>query len=212
MALGTCAALAQSPSWEQLRTLEHDYSFTVFEKGGQCHDNAVIQEITPSEIVITWNEFVNGQSTIQTKRIGRATVLAVDAGHNIVYSGRSSWRDVRDARPGYGERLRVMTATGNKITGALAAVSDTGLTLSVFGRKHEISRSQIKTIDYLRQRPLSDSGEYIAQEAPGLLLFSPGTWVRVAGVSPKLAVRLYDSSLPQDDSELTCTPARQLKQ
>ena len=186
-----------------LHTLKVKYSLDVYETNGQCRIG-ILEEVTPTKLVLAWSERVQGQQISHAEEIEGKDVLAVGTGHDLVYSGRSSWRDVQDAKPGHAERLLVITNTGQEWSGIVSGISDTDLTLSMVGKKQQIRKSDIRTVDYIRQRPQSDASEYLSEEAPGLLLFSPDTWARASGISPKLHVRIYDSLLPEDDRKLTC--------
>jgi hypothetical protein len=201
----SAVALAQSRSWSELQTLKHNYEMEIFQKNGQCH-TGVIDKITPSSLVavLYGKELANAQLAKHTQEINKDDVLALGSGHNIVYSGRSSWIDVREAKPAHAEWLSVRTIGGEEIKGSVDSISDSELVLNVFGSKRSVPKSQIKTVDYVRQRPMSEDEEYFAQEAPELLPLSPDYWLRAAGLSSKLHVRLYDSSLPEDNSAHPC--------
>ncbi len=196
---------AQSRSWDELQTLKHNYEMEVFQKDGQCN-TGVTEKVTPTSLVVTFygKELANGRVDRQTKEINKSDVLALGSGHNILYSGRSSWIDVGEAKPSHAEWLSVTTTGGEQINGSVIAITDSALSLSVMGRERSIPKSEAKTIDYVRQRPFTQNGDYLWREAPELLIFSPDVWLRSAGVSPKLHVRLYDSALPEDDGTHPC--------
>lgn len=199
----TLGCLAQSQGWDDLRTLRKKYSVDVYEIDGRCF-SGTIQGVTANGIVFTTDQWVQAQLVTREKAIDRKDILAIGAGHDVLFSSRSSWSDVEDVKPQHAELLHILTKAGRSLTGAPVAVSGTQLTLSVWGKKYEIRKSEIAAVDYVRQCPATSAGEYVAQEAPVLLLFSPDTWTRAAGISPKLHVRIYDMSLPEDDRKLTC--------
>jgi hypothetical protein len=67
-----------------------------------------------------------------------------------------------------------------------------------------LPKGGILTVDYLRQRPISDGAEYLIQEVPVLMLFSPDTWARAAHLEPRLSVRIFDASRPEDGPMPKC--------
>jgi hypothetical protein len=94
------------------------------------------------------------------------------------------------------------------MSGAVLAATDTQIVLKSFAATRPIAKQDIATVDYIRQKPVTDGEEYIAEEAPILLFFAPMTYVRAAGISAKLQVRIYDASKLEDDTALVCKPSK----
>ena len=211
MSLCASSQIARSQNWNELETLRRNYTTPVFSRDGACHI-ATLQEVTSRSLTILWQEPENRQMVARSQQISKQDILSVGNAHEVLYSGRSSWRDVQDAKPAHGESLDVTTVTGESYSGSVHAISTTELTLGVRGRKKTFEKSNIRTVTYVRQRPYSDSEEYLAQEAAYLMFFWPDTWRRAAGLGPKLHVMLYDSSLPEDDSELKCDIVQSVRQ
>lgn len=125
----------------------------------------------------------------------------------IIYSGRSSWSDVGSYR-GYPTGAVRITAkqSGTQYHGELAAFSDTSVTVSQRGGAVHLPTSQIATLSIISYTPLSDYNEYWAEECilPPVCLLNPSLWPRLLGYRLKIEVRLFDSSMPEQDDPLTC--------
>ena len=125
---------------------------------------------------------------------------------NEFHSGRSSWSDVVQI---VGRRfhpdIAVVTKSGEEHKGKLLAVSETGLTIGHAGKKTNINKSEISIVRYIRPKPLSDFAEYSDDELAWMKVFDPQLWPRMLHLQ-SMSIRLYDSSLPQDDSTIISTP------
>jgi len=53
-----------------------------------------------------------------------------DRVHDALYSGRSSWSDLKDIDPGSGESVTLVTSDGKEHSGKVAAVDENQVTLS----------------------------------------------------------------------------------
>jgi len=186
---------AQTSGWDALRTLQNRYELQFYKVDGSCR-YAQIVKFTTSSVTIRWSQ--NAQETLIPGQI-----LMVGAGHDVVYSGRSSWYDVREAKPGHAERLEIQTKAGRRYAGSLVSSSDDQIVLRHAGQQTTLTKAEIATADYISQKPPTDGQAYMSQEAPYLELFDPDVWMRGLGLSSKLRIRLYDSSKPQDDRPLS---------
>jgi len=73
------------------------------------------------------------------------------------------------------------------------------------GKKTNINKSEISIVRYIRPKPLSDFAEYSDDELAWMKVFDPQLWPRMLHLQ-SMSIRLHDSSLPQDDSTIVCTP------
>ena len=124
--------------------------------------------------------------------------------HDLVFTSRSSWKNVIAASPGHAERLEVLVKNGQRYSGKPLSVSDGAIEMESSTGRRMIVKQDVSTVDYIRQKPLTDGELYIEQEAPFLLMFSPETYVRMSGISSKLSVRLYDATLPEQNDSIVC--------
>ena len=119
----------------------------------------------------------------------RAPTSSTAAGVRGPTFGR--YRPTRVAEQG-GERLEVVTRSGARLTGKTATVSDVEITLA----GHRIPKADVSQVYYLRVKPLSDNWEHAFRES--LTLYPLSLLFQIH----KIAVLLYDSSLPEDNTPL----------
>ena len=55
------------------------------------------------------------------------------------------------------------------------------------------------------QKPLSNSAAYADDELTFLKIFDPELWPKLFGLQGSLDVRLFDASLPEDNTPVVCT-------
>jgi hypothetical protein len=56
----------------------------------------------------------------------------------------------------------------------------------------------------VRFKPVSEAHKYYAQEAYGLQFLDPKAWQYLLRIDALMSVLLYDSTLPEDNSPLSC--------
>jgi hypothetical protein len=141
--------------------------------------------------------------------VGEST-WAADA-HNFIYSARSSWEDVKHIYPNKLENVKVRLKDGKTITGSTIQASDDRLTLKHLGRTVEASKREIAEVDYIRFKPVSEVHEYVQREGAGLQFLDPKMWQYLLRINAVMPVRIYEASLPEDDSPLprTCEATRE---
>jgi hypothetical protein len=188
-------------SWINLSHVSHRSTLTFAEKNGVC-ESGTVSKVDDSSVTIV----IADKKQLQLRK-DKLLQVGEGGAHNLVYSARSSWSDVSKAAPGHAESLLVVAMDGKKYSGKPISVSDTSIVLKTLTTTETISKRNTSTVIYVRQKPLTDSEEYFAQEAPFLLLFSPTSYVRAAGISLKLKVRLYEARMQEDNSEIICNPS-----
>ena len=173
-------------------TWARDYSFVLRDGTSAA---GVVLSVSPDSVTLS----VRGEppsTKTSTVTLERSNVLRVDdgvKGADLIYSGRSSWSDVRAIPPYEGvERLEVVTRSGARLTGKTATVSDVEITLA----GHRIPKADVSQVYYLRVKPLSDNWEHAFRES--LTLYPLSLLFQIH----KIAVLLYDSSLPEDNTPL----------
>ena len=106
--------------------------------------------------------------------------------------------------PKFPTRIRVETKDGQKYEGTLTDVSDEGLTLLSDGKSIDWQKAKIAKVSYIIRRPASDSAIYMDEEGMFLKFFDPELWPYFFGVEGSWNIKLYDASLPEDDSQIVC--------
>lgn len=202
MAKGRAQAVPAEDGWNNLSRVSHSSSLTFIKRDASCESGTVLKADGTS---VTIKRYQRPPVTIPKQEL----LQAGEGGpHNLVFSGRSSWSDAINAHPGHAESLLIVMKDGERYSGKPISTTDTTIVLNTLTQTKTLTKQDILTVDYVRQKPLTDDEEYLAQEAGFLLLFSPMSYVRAAGVSLKLDVHLYDASKPEDNSEVICKPTK----
>jgi len=126
--------------------------------------------------------------------------------YDVIYNDKSSWSDLKGVagleKFGVsGQEVKVVKTDGKTYEGRLWTVSETQLELDRTGRKLEIAKGDVAQVYSLRPKPLTDSEKYSAQED---FWIDPRLWPYYLHLVPRLSVRLYDSSLPEDNTLVRC--------
>ena len=124
--------------------------------------------------------------------------------HNMIYSGRSSWTDVQSIKARPKEPIRVITKDSKRYEGAVVSATDQDITISKSGRTARVLKNDVSQVFYIRIKPASDSAQYADQELFLLKVLDPELWPYMLGINSKIAVRLYDVSLPEDNRPANC--------
>lgn len=160
-------ATEQSDAWQKLGTLERTNLYTIVLRDKSCQTGR-IQTVESDKIILTTG------ATVQ-----RSDVVWVGGGlsaHNILYSGRSSWDEVKRAQAASPESLTIRLRSGRVLTGPEISASDTGVTIKRFGRHVSTAKPDIAHVDYVRFKPVSEAHRYFAQEAAYLAVLDPKVW------------------------------------
>jgi hypothetical protein len=201
-------ALGQSKKddqWENLKQITRRRTYLYIDRGLHC-GNAKIDQVT--EQAVTLKRSDNTKITIERQdllRLGEWGLSAV----GIIYSGRSSWSDVRNKPhsskdPQKSARLRVVTLDGKSHEGQLIEVDDTHLALVEADNRTQLERIDISKVYHLRFKPYSDRAEYVAEELPLIWALDPEV-LKYALDFARIPVLLYDSSVAQDESAIECS-------
>jgi hypothetical protein len=153
--------------------------------------------------------------------IARANLLRIERGRSgtvspyqslfVVYSGRSSWADIisfipfLSKSPSYEVSMLIATSDGKIQKGNLKDATETEIILrDSFGKETRIPKTQVSWVDYLRIKPLSDDQEFYAEELAWMVIFDPVLYPRMFHLGDRMPVRLYDCTLPEDNSPTQC--------
>lgn len=134
--------------------------------------------------------------------VARLDVLQVKDGlhqFGILYSGRSSWRDVQ-AVPHSREHLSITLKSGESVRGEPIGSTDSQLSVKRPKSVMDIAKADIALVYYLRMKPAPANR---LQEFP-VEFFDPRIWPYIFNVGVQLRVPLFNSTLPEDDSIIQC--------
>lgn len=197
---------AADGGWQNLKRMRTDRDYTVLMRNGSCITGRVAAVDTGALELFEPRESANQKTTKTDVRIieaNRNDVLRVTDTrfgdpHDTIYSGRSSWTDVKASRPkGKAEWLKVVDKRGKERTCKTPEASDDGLRCGT----EEISKKDIARVYYVRLKPASDWLEYASGEGVGGL--DPRTWFNYMLLG-RIDVLLFDSALPEDNQAAAC--------
>jgi hypothetical protein len=189
-------AAGKNDPWNVLKNITHRSTLAFMVSGADCIKGKILS-VTDDSIKIKLQG--GGSITIERRRLVRVEGYGV----GVIYSGRSSWADAKAIRHDLDGRARVFTKDGKKYEGKTQAL-DTEIIIERSGKTTTLLKSNIAQLYFLTDRPASDSLDSVAQEDPGLAWLDPELWLYMAQKSNPIAVRLYDSSLPEDNSPVNC--------
>jgi hypothetical protein len=123
----------------------------------------------------------------------------------IIYSGRSSWFDVKDLPHNSkgGAELQVVMLDGTKHHGQLLDVQDTTMTLLDADHRIQFAKIDISQIYRFRFKTLSSRAQYAYDELFVFKIFDPELWPYFLNKG-RVSVLLYDSRMKEDDSAIQC--------
>jgi hypothetical protein len=213
----SCAG-ADDP-WQSLKELPHNVGFVFIKRGMTCQYGQLKALVGQSVLVRTDRSDVTfAKSSLIRVRLGFGGQLVPPSNPNLVlatvYSGRSSWADLIEFMPfrskprsysNFTVQMSVNTMTGKVRQGRLQQVTDSGITLAdAFGKETSIAKMDVSRVDYIRDKPLSDKQEVYWDELAMFRIFDPVLYPRLFHVGDKIPVRLYDISVPEDNSPVQC--------
>jgi hypothetical protein len=181
------ALVLLSADWDNLKEVTRDTTYAVALRNGRCIKGTLG----------AWND---RQVVIKSQVAKRADVVRVlDVGPYIVsavpvYSGRSSWADVKAS----GARdLLITTKSGDQVRWESPEILDDRITF----HEKSLAKVDVATVSCLRFRPLTRREEYVHHESVDVL--APRLWFN-GWLLGKIKVKLFDVSMAEDNSILGC--------
>jgi len=192
MLLLTGLANAQSPpdqSWKNLSHIIKESTYTVAMRDSHCVTGHILF-------------FDDSSVTVDSSKLERKDLLRIGDGssisdHDPIYSGRSSWSDLRHSEPNKHENIEMELK--NRSTRKCHSFSATEDEAICDGKK--IAKSEVVRGYYIRLAPATEWEHYAVQESVGLL--APRTWFDYA-FFPRIKVLLYDVALPEENTKIAC--------
>jgi hypothetical protein len=200
-ALAVCLALSSSTvglarddPWENLRRVTRHRAYTFVDRESSC--------ITGQILVVTYQSVTIKPVQANNITMERRNVVRVtdwNGTNNVIYSAKSSWSDVEAIQAK--ASAKVLTKNGRAYEGKIVSASDTGMTLLHPVGNTNLAKEDIAQVYYVRSKPMSEGAEHSAQE---LFVVDPRLWPYFLNISPKISVRLYDSSMPEENAPVQC--------
>lgn len=181
--------------WQLLKHITHRSTLSFFIDSAPCVRGR-IKKVADRSITINLEQ--GGSRTLAREKVLRITGYGV----STIYSGRSSWEDVKSIRSDLGYRLRVVTKDRRRHDGK-ATASDQEIKVSASSKEETIAKSDVAQVFYFTDRPASDILDEMVLETPYLAIFDPELWVYMIQKSDPLPILLYDASMPEDNRPLS---------
>lgn len=200
MASGLCLSQAKPPDtqWSNVKEMSRKTTFIFVLRDRHCAWSR-IKRADDSTVTIGETQEV----VLQRADLLRVTSAAWAP--SVIFSGRSSWFDV-EALIGskFHPPISIITKSGQQRSGKLVDCSDDHLAIESGGRETRIGKEDISTVSYVRPKPLSDGAAYANSELAWGKIFDPQLWPIMLHLQPSVSVRLYDASVPEDNSRILC--------
>jgi hypothetical protein len=138
--------------------------------------------------------------------VARLDAREVKDGYNefdILYSGRSSWRDVQSVPKDLrwrGESLGITLKSGESVQGVPVDSTDSQLSVKQSKIGRDIAKADIALVDYIRIKPIPENRSI---EFP-TEIFDPRIWPFIFRVGALMRVPLFNAALPEDDEFFQC--------
>lgn len=212
LALAPCLSFyastaAADDSWQNLKHVTHERYYTVVDRKSNCTTGHIVKtndyELTlklPNRTYATFDRASVLRVSVSQAAHYLPPRVQADIGrvYDAVYNDKSSWSDLKRVA---GEEVKVVKTDGETYEGRLLMTFETQIELDRTGGKLEIAKGDVAQVYHLRPKPLTDDEKYSAQED---FWIDPRLWPYYLNLVPRLPVRLYDSSLPDDNTPVRC--------
>jgi hypothetical protein len=196
--------LGQDASWMKLGLIDRGTTYSVILRNGTCVQGT-IRSVNPDLLTLA-TPAKNGATNIVAPRIlkvARLDVLQVKDGlgaFDVVFSGRSSWRDVQSIPHRTREYPSITLKSGKLVRGELVGSTDFQLSVKQSSAAMNIAKTDIAFVDYIRLKPPPYDR---IREFPAEVL-DPRVWPYMFNIGVHMSVPVFNSTLPEDDSILQC--------
>jgi hypothetical protein len=184
IALGLIAA-----DWDNLKEITKDRVYDVALRDGRCLSGRIVSS--------DGQQLVLDSVTIKHAEIARISDIPYPSAQFPVYSGRSSWVDVKAVRPQRTEYLQIVTNQGELLKWKNPNVSDDSIEFEAT----ILPKADVKTISLLRFKPMTKTEQWYDTESATIL--APRLWFHGLMLG-KISVTLYNSAMIEDNSKLGC--------
>ena len=216
LSLASALDAESADGWKNVTRIPNGLSYMFVGRDFSCHFGQ-IKQVSKQNIVVT-----TGNSEITFDRIELLRIQGANPSKpfdlslpylplTVVYSGRNSWADLvsfmpfLSTAPSYELRTLITKADGKTIKGNLKDVMVSEIVLrDSFGKETRVLRSEVSSVDYVREKPLSEAQEFYWQELGLGRIFDPVLYPRVIHIGDTMRVRLYDRALPEDNTPIIC--------
>jgi len=192
--LAAISAAAPGDGWRNLKHVIRDRPYAVILRNKQCEYGALSSVGQQALVLATYS----GRGVlIKRSDIARVTDNPAEPTRGAVFSGRSSWIDVKAAAPEAAEYLHIVTKDGEEWKWKQPTVSDDSIT----SQRITVDKADVRYVSYIRFKPLTVEEEFFHQEDLKWLAAIP----LLRDLAPgRISVLLYNSDLPENNSPIAC--------
>jgi hypothetical protein len=147
-----------------------------------------------------------GVPRLPMRILHRGEIVVVNDGGaswGIVFNNQSSWQGACSI-PGFSRvHLRIILKSGASATARPAGCTDSAIRLRGTRHIETFAKTDVQEVDLVRVKPGPPEAPRLIQEVDGsplIAIFVPSEWPLLEHIS----VRLYDSSIPEDNSPTAC--------
>ena len=180
--------------WRNLSKIPRDRGFAVLLRDGRCLHGTLM---TVSDQAIELGEDSGKRVMAKRADILRFSDAFTAPARAAIFSGRSSWTDVKESAPQAPESVLIVAKIGEERKWKQPTIRDD----SVASDGKSIGKADIRFVYLVRFKPLTKSEEYFHEERADLL--APRLWFNGLMLG-KISVLLYNSALPEDNSPAGC--------
>lgn len=203
--------------WQSLRALKRGLGFVFIQNDHTCRYGE-LKEVNNTDVSIKANQgdVLVPKADLVRVRSGFGGRSVANDNPNLplftLYSGRSSWADVlafahfeSTGHPYSTVNFSLRTKDGRLHKGFLSKVTAEEITLTdKVGTAATFPKEEIDQVDYIREKPLSDTQEFYWEELGMGVIFDPQLYPRLFHFGDTMPVTLYQSTLPEENSAVTC--------
>ena len=203
--------------WQSLRLLKRGLGFVFIQHDQTCRYGE-LKEVTDTNVSIKTSQgiVVIPKADLVRIRSGFGGRSVANDNQNLplftLYSGRSSWADVlafatfeSKGHPYSKVNFSVRTKDGRLHKGFLSKVTAEEITLTdKVGTAATFPKGQIDQVDYIREKPLSDTQEFYWDELGMGIIFDPQLYPRLFHLGDTMPVTLYQSTLAEENPVVLC--------
>ncbi len=189
-------------SADTTQSLQHDRVFSYLLADGSCLFGE-LESADKSNLTIR-------QYNKPSIKIPKTDLVQMGQGHELFYSARSSWSDVETEKIYAREALILKLKNGKLVRGKPKTIASDTIELQQALTTKVFQKDQIQTVLAWKIKPPTASFEFVLEEEGFFTIFYPEFYKRIFGLEGHVPVRLYESSLTQDDSDgiTRCFPSR----
>jgi hypothetical protein len=201
-----CLGANTDAAWTNLRRVAKAGYYEVFSRNHEGMISGRIKQVSDRSIVI--KQGINGEDAA-VKILRQDVIQITDHTAGLLYSGRNTWKEVvslaglqmQGFNVGKGQ-FSVVTKSGARYLSRSLNVTASGIKVATHkGSEETIPKDQVATVDYIRAAPWTESAEWSYQEFGPLSVVNPAYWPDMVHANGKVVVPVYDSSLPEDDTQ-----------